>query len=1233
MRWKFWAGRRDRLALALIGVLVMAAGLSTMSLLSDSIKGTVTRAYEQTWRAPYDILVHMPLAGGTGLQDITEPNILTTLPAGISRSQWEAIRQTPGVQVAAPLAVVGYVRAGPSFLFPSADLPQPGPGIYRLTSKVVATDSPTPESLSEETVVVIPDPKTGQLPAGSPAGAMVLDGKTVSAQRISAPLPVLLVGMDPEAEDRLVGLQGSMTAGRYLAPEESLGQGTRYGAEKTPLPLVPVLINSSALQGLTYSVSVVELGADLTEKRIVYQKLLQGVEVPKAMKLGETAIYRVSGKGGPLRYEPVSSPFPDRWPTAVSLNPTATDVDRSFVTEGLKTEMVFGHQFREWQPAGQLFQYTTKGSFDSAGLNVVKDPQSQMPLMTYRPATALHVLDAAGRPINPPHRVAGGLTPVGFLSSPPMMLTTIPAALGLAGENAINAIQVKVHGAEHFTPETVDRVRQIAATIERQTGLVAEVTMGSSPMNVLVKVPADEGRAAYGWVEEQWIHKNASVTAVQQVEFGYSAYVVMVLVVGVLYALATGLAGVTARRRELGIAAAVGWPAVSLMGTAMAEQLAFAGVAGLMAGLAAGINGALPRTVIAVFVSALVIYLPAALAAGLAAARSNPGDALRWGDTAPGRRLLPGCGVLALAAASLSGRPARSVLTVVATAVPTALLLVLTFVSRHLSGTLFTTITGQYAALRVGTLQYAAGAVALAIAAVTGFDLIHQNAIDHRNERALLYALGWPRWRIGGTMVAEGGLLGTAAGLLGGLLGLVALVMLYGSAVASVWSVLPVVMAIPLALGLATGLVNSLTEVQRWNRAGLSGVGESQVARFGRGTRLAVATAVLATVAAVVWLVVPRLTERLAVQSSDPAAQAAANAAAAIEAVVAQQSRALERLDQQGFLATIDASDGLYLAEQQHWLEDAAVWGQAHPGETITRSAASIALLGSNTAHVRIQQRVGRTKPDVTVLETVWVLAADGHWREHGLQHEAFSDGGITVWYPEGLAPSVAQVTADHTRQAMALLEGAGWPASRPLTIELVGDEHALRAALGPNLGDREVAILWSEFGEPVRVYIRGNAPSVGLLTRALASRSIMEASHNHASEWWREGVTVFLMAKAGTGSFEKLLNVVGPGGVLPLERLPGSSPGYLLSGEQWQAVSDTSTLLAFYLEQRYGQEAVRAVLAQLAKQPPDQRMTGPATYAERDRKTVQAIEAVTGRSWTALSQEFRQWMTDQHTK
>lgn len=141
LRWRFWAGRRDRLALALVGVLTLATGLSVISLLSDSVRGTVAKAYEQTWRAPYDILVHVALPDGEQLPDIREPNTLTTLPNGITLAQLNQIRQVNGVSVAAPLAVVGYMTIGPQYGVPSRDIPKPADGLYQFRQTISSTDS------------------------------------------------------------------------------------------------------------------------------------------------------------------------------------------------------------------------------------------------------------------------------------------------------------------------------------------------------------------------------------------------------------------------------------------------------------------------------------------------------------------------------------------------------------------------------------------------------------------------------------------------------------------------------------------------------------------------------------------------------------------------------------------------------------------------------------------------------------------------------------------------------------------------------------------------------------------------------------------------------------------------------------------------------------------------------------------------------------------------------------
>lgn len=1224
MQFKFWAGRRDRLALALVGVIVLGAGLSLMSLLSESIRGTVTRSYEQTWRAPYDILVHVPLPGGAQVADITEPNLLTTLPPGITKAQWETVKAVSGVEIAAPLAVLGQLQAsvymtmgfGKSSAPKEYDLNSPGPGVYRVSSRLASADSTVPETVSWTKTVAFPDFRNGgKLPDYMPPDALKLDGKPVTNLGIHADVPVMLVGLDPAAEARLAGLEGALVKGRYLRSDESASPGLHPITEKDgtvirPLSL-PVLLNQYAFRGWSFTVTVEELDEHLQVKRLVEERRWAGPELAPFLQQGVNAFGAIRGQSGPLLYDMVASPFPDRWPVALALSPTQADPYGFLRTAGLEIDL--GHSFRAWTPLRQSVEFDVAGLFDSAKLSVVMEPASHMPLMTYRPAEALHVLDAAGKPVNPPATVAGGISPVGFLSSPPVMVTTIPAAMAVAGDGAINAVQVKVAGAEHFTPETVAKVRAVADEIQRKTGLVAEVVMGSSPVNVLIKVPAAGGKPDYGWVEETWIHKNAATTAVQQTEFGYSLYIALVIAVALLYALATGLAGVTARRRELGVAAAVGWPGRALGRIAAAEQMLFALVAGLLAALVAAVGGAPPRTVGLTLLAGLLVYVPAAAAAWVAAAQVSPGDALRWGDTAPGRRVLPGTGALPLALASLMGRPGRTLLTMVAAALPTALLLVLAFISRHLSGVLFTTVTGQYAAMKAGPLQYMAGLIALAIAAMTAFDLVRQNAADHRQERALLHALGWPRFRIVLTMVAEGGVLGAVAGIIGTGVGVGLIALLYGRAVTAIWQTALLVALLPLGLGLVTGLLSSVAELRSWNRQSLAGVSERQVARFGQKTWLtAGALLVLAAVALGALALPPALRQMKARPATAP--DLAARTVADIREAVAAQSKAMQQLDSTAFLATLDPAESAYVMEQRHWLENAAVWRKTHPDSPLGREAGEVHLLGDNTARVQIRQDPGGS------IDTIWIKNADGRWLEHGRDHAVLTDGPVTVWYPALMETDRVRAFASETQKSLQRLGQAGWIISTPVTIELPANRSELRRSLGPDLATRDdIFYFWSEYGEPLRLPA-DRPPTPSMMTRVLAYESVRQMSHNQAAEWLPEGLARYAISQT-TGEYKPAAVTA----ILPLARLTESHPLY--DHKDPESVVDTVWLLAEYLTEHDGPDAVTRVLAAMAAAAPDDpQMTGPATFATRDRATIAAFEQATGRTWAELDRELQAW-------
>ena len=419
----------------------------------------------------------------------------------------------------------------------------------------------------------------------------------------------------------------------------------------------------------------------------------------------------------------------------------------------------------------------------------------------------------------------------------------------------------------------------------------------------------------------------------------------------------------------------------------------------------------------------------------------------------------------------------------------------------------------------------------------------------------------------------------------------------------------------PLGLGLLTGLLSSLAELPSWNRADMAGVGERQVARFTIRTWLVAAAALLVVAGTVGALALPTTIQQLKA-SRTVAPDPVAEAAAAIRAVVAVQSAAMQQLDVTAFLATLDPAENAYVMEQRHWLENAVTWRKNHPTDPVGRKVEDIRFLGDNTARVQIQQSPGG------FLDTIWTKTSDGRWLEHGRDHAVLQDGPVTVWYPSLMQPNRAREVAVQVQQVLEQLKKVGWSIRTPVTVELLSDRSELRRSLGPGLAERsDIFYYWSEYGEPLRFPVdRPILPET--IMRALVYESVRQASHNQAAEWLPEGLARYAITRT-TGA-QQPSEVRG---ILPLTSLPETHPLYDRDLKGLAMAVDAAWMLAEYLTEHDGPDSVNQVLAALAAAAPDDpEMTGEATVARRDQRTIAAFEQVTGRSWEQLDRELQAW-------
>jgi hypothetical protein len=266
-------GRGARTAALLAGIVIACASLgvlvSTARTQNLQVRGTLGRSF----RSPVDILVR-PTGSQTSMErrdGLVRDDYLSGIFGGITMAQYRRIAKLPGVQVAAPIAMVGYVLQsvqsggnaawltltigpqqlrGPRELFSVQVTRRTDRGMVSLTDErgyAYVTDRPlaTPDGshassflyaerlASGNSALVCPQlSQSGKVPGPFSRTVREADLDTCVSRQPGGGLaqgrlqinprwwfPFLLAAIDPRAEAKLDGLNASLVHGHYLAAD------------------------------------------------------------------------------------------------------------------------------------------------------------------------------------------------------------------------------------------------------------------------------------------------------------------------------------------------------------------------------------------------------------------------------------------------------------------------------------------------------------------------------------------------------------------------------------------------------------------------------------------------------------------------------------------------------------------------------------------------------------------------------------------------------------------------------------------------------------------------------------------------------------------------------------------------------------------------------------------------------------------------------------------------------
>src|SRR6202046_4669965 len=294
LAWSQLRFRTNRLAALLAGMLLATTAFTVLTAASRTSQLRTVGTVSAHFVPAYEILVR-PEGARTSLEAQTgtvQPSFLSGIDGGITMTQYHQIQQISGVQVAAPIAMIGYTLLAASLgrPLPAAEVSKPGRQLYRISTTWVSDAGTSRISQPPSYVYVTPRPVRFVGDAGGirevlPGGRSVpvCPGQPapltenpfgVAAQSSGAcwskvnqgglgrgdprggnpgwaadwVIPVLIAAIDPAAEAKLDGLDHAVISGRYLT--ENASDGTPAGGATT-FPVLAASISGMDEYALT----------------------------------------------------------------------------------------------------------------------------------------------------------------------------------------------------------------------------------------------------------------------------------------------------------------------------------------------------------------------------------------------------------------------------------------------------------------------------------------------------------------------------------------------------------------------------------------------------------------------------------------------------------------------------------------------------------------------------------------------------------------------------------------------------------------------------------------------------------------------------------------------------------------------------------------------------------------------------------------------------------------------
>ncbi|MDF1489014.1 FtsX-like permease family protein [Tessaracoccus caeni] len=679
---------------AMVAVFMAVTSFVLLTGTAETQRLEVTGTIEDNIRGAYDILVR-PVGTATGLEKEkgqVRANFLTGAFGGITLDQVEQVKAIGGVDVAAPIAMLGSIlyylpfRIDISDAVPegkerylvryrtsvqsrggNVDLPA-GNGFMYVTSQPFTSLSSGMASISEEVDGTTAFPCSGyggasdvvekmksDEPFAVTCHSLVTPEDPATTHSIIAPvgtvqlpmwtsIPLQMAAIDPVEEAKLVGLDETVVAGRFLTADDSWtpSEATPENPFGIP-PQAPALLVSSAEADYQVTATIDLLPDESTSayleinpmdrKAIETATMKQPVTVPLGERAALTSdlydAFLAAHLPGKDHLETLDEAFGENtlrvdwllqtgevsFAPGLPLRPQPTvlseDATKILEIAGPETStdtalrpltLVGGEEYLRSNGGGSgemgcedqsecwsLITLPVVGHFDPKQVEQGA-ALGRVPLQEYE-VPQLNLVDDVAKEALDTDRLLPDLNPAGYAQSPPSVLISIASLpvmrasqLKAIEDDPISAIRVRVSDVTGVDEVSRERIRLVAQQIVDATGLEVDIVLGSSQVTQRVELPETKLGSPALAIDELWSQKGVAVKIAQALDLKSLALFGLILASSALTVAVVARASMAARRHELAVLMVSGWPARRITAMLLIEAV--------LIGLAAGIVGA-----------------------------------------------------------------------------------------------------------------------------------------------------------------------------------------------------------------------------------------------------------------------------------------------------------------------------------------------------------------------------------------------------------------------------------------------------------------------------------------------------------------------------------------------------------------------------------------------------------------------------------------------------------------